>query len=160
MIGKISRGKSFKQAIEYVFAQKKKALLIYSNLTQGLEAPANLKPLVRAFTSHAQFYDRTEKPVYKVAISPAQGDNLSVVNWAQMCRELLSHLGLQNHQAIAVLHQDTHFPNSDLRRPHLHIIANVVGDDGRCANLFLGLSQVGRLFEAVRSRPPVYSSPT
>lgn len=138
MIGKITRCMSFQQAVEYAFS-KTGAEVVYTNISEAFNAEDNPKPLIAAFDHHAGLHDRTTKPVYKIAVSPAKGDRLTPLDWSNLCKDLMTHLGMIYHQTVAVLHRDTYYPNSDERRDHIHIIANAVSDEGECANFFLGL---------------------
>lgn len=138
MIGKVSRSKSFRSAIEYIFS-KEGASVVFSNMRETLKATFDLEGLINAFEHHAGLHDRTKQPVYKIVLSPAIGDRLTPWDWSNLCQNLIDCLGLTYHQTVAVLHTDTNFPNSDRKRNHVHIIANLVSDEGKCADLFLGL---------------------
>lgn len=136
MIGKASRAKSFAKTLNYVLNPQKKPLIVFANLA---EAYLDTQSLVTAFTNHAALpspTNKTKKPVYHLSLSPAIGDSLSKTDWHDLSRDIIKTLKLERHQAIAVMHRDTFFPDSDRLRPHIHLVANVVGDDGKCANFF------------------------
>ena len=137
MIGKISRGSSFSSAIEYAFAAKKKAVLVYANMVEALESATNLKPLIKAFDRQANFYSqKTANPVYKVAFSPPEGTILAQTDWHQLCANFLKEFNLEGHQAVAVMHQDTYYPGTKTPRNHIHLIVNAVSAVGQVGNFF------------------------
>ncbi|WP_036486854.1 relaxase/mobilization nuclease domain-containing protein [Myxosarcina sp. GI1] len=136
MIGKASRSRSFNQTLSYVLNPQKKPQIVFANLA---EAYLDTQSLVTAFTNHAALpssTNKTQKPVYHLSLSPAIEDSLTCEDWHELSRAIIKTLKLERHQAISVMHCDTFFPNSDRPRPHIHIVANVVGDDGKCANFF------------------------
>lgn len=139
MIGAIHRGKSFSSTLRYVLGEKKKPVVVFANLAEAYSP--SIEPLVKAFSNHAALHNQTKSPVYHLSVSPAINDSVSARNWHELSRSILKSLNLENHQAIAVLHQDTYFPDSNCLRPHIHIVANAVGDNGKCANFFLRLLQ-------------------
>ena len=137
MIGKISRGSSFSSALEYVFAAKKKAVLVYSNMVEALESASTLKPLIKAFERNANFYgQKTANPVYKVAFSPPEGTILAPTDWHQLCSNFLREFNLEGHQAIAVMHRDTYYPGTNTPRHHIHLIVNAVSAVGKVGHFF------------------------
>ena len=135
LIGKVNRGGSFSSTIRYVLADKKKAKVVFANFVEALQD--NVDNIVETFNSQAIFNHRVKKPVYHLSVSPAINDSLSEVDWSELASGLIDELGLNNHQAIAVLHQDTYFPNSNKLRKHIHRVANAVGDDAKCGNFLL-----------------------
>ena len=135
MIGKVNRGKSFRSTLRYVLAATKKAKVVFANFVEALQG--NVERIVETFNSQAVFNHRVKKPVYHVSVSPAINDSLSDADWSELASRLIDELGLTNHQAIAVLHHDTYFPQSNKLRKHLHIVVNAVGDNAKCANFLL-----------------------
>jgi hypothetical protein len=139
MIAKVSRGKSFSSTIRYVLGELKKPRIVFANFVEGFES--NVDKIIEKFSSQAAFNHRVTKPVYHVSISPAANDSLSDANWAELTSDFIAELELNHHDAIAVIHQDTFFPNSNKLRKHLHIVVNTVGDNAKCANFLLRLLQ-------------------
>ena len=135
MIGKASRGKNFSSTLRYILGSEKKAKVIFANFVEALQD--NVDNIVETFNSQAIFNHRVKKPVYHLSVSPAIDDSLSDLDWSELASGLIEQLGLTNHQALAVLHQDTYFPNSSKLRKHLHIVANAVGDNAKCGNFLL-----------------------
>ena len=141
MIANITRGKSFSNTFAYVFGEEKKAQIVWGNVPEALETRPKINSLARRFSARAS-QSRTKKPVYHVSFSPHQKDvtSFTLKLWNRLCSEFLKHMGLQDHQAIGVIHNDAVFGESNLPRPHLHLVINAVGLDGKCANFLLGLS--------------------
>jgi hypothetical protein len=72
-------------------------------------------------------------PCYHISISPHERDaaSLSDEQWNRIASEFLEDSGLGDRQAVAFLHEDEDYPKSGNPRPHLHLIANRIGDDGK-----------------------------
>lgn len=62
---------------------------------------------------------RVKEPVFHIVLSPAPGDELTRQDWLALADRVLSDLGLEEHQALIVLHTDTD-------HPHLHLAVNRV----------------------------------
>lgn len=135
MIGSIHRGKCFSSTLRYVLGEKKQPVVVFANLAEAYSS--SIEPLITAFSNHAALHDRTSFPVYHLSVSPAIDETLSAADWHELSRSVIKALSLENHQAIAVMHQDTYFPDTNKLRPHIHIVANAVGDNGKCANFLL-----------------------
>jgi len=57
----------------------------------------------------------------------APGDQLTRAQWIEIGQEAAKEFGIDKNQYISVLHKDT-------AQPHIHIVANRVGYDGRVAS--------------------------
>jgi hypothetical protein len=68
-----------------------------------------------------------EKPVLHLAIRLASGDQLSHEQWREVARAAAREFQFENNQYICILHKDT-------EQPHIHIVANRVGYDGKTVN--------------------------
>jgi len=68
-----------------------------------------------------------EKPVLHLAIRLAQGDQLSHEQWRGVARKAAKEFQFEKNQYICVLHKDT-------KQPHIHIVANRVGYEGKVVN--------------------------
>lgn len=141
MIGKITRGQNFSNTFAYIFDEKKQAQLVWGNVPEVLETKPKISSLAKRFSDRANS-SRTKKPVYHVSFSPHQEDVncLTPKLWNCLCSEFLDFMGLRDHQAVAVIHNDAVFSKSNLPRPHLHLVVNAVNLNGKCANFLLGLS--------------------
>lgn len=78
--------------------------------------PETASLLMRATAARS---DRTEKPVYHIALSFDPKDAVDRATMVRVVDRLLSDLGLQQHQVLIVAHGDTN-------HPHLHLMINRV----------------------------------
>jgi hypothetical protein len=81
---------------------------------------------------------KNERPVYAIALSWHPDDKPGAAHMMKTAREVITLLGLENHQAVIVEHKD---------RPHkhVHIVVNLVNPDtGRTAHLGLDEKKLGR----------------
>lgn len=142
MIGHVSKGASFFHCISYCLEDKIK---LTEEMKQQLSQADHLQHKDRAevleynlcfgdkYELAEQFRDvmklskRVEKPVLHLSLRLAPGENLTRNQWIEMAREAAKEFGVADHQYIAVLHKDT-------KQPHIHIVANRVGFDGKVAS--------------------------
>jgi hypothetical protein len=61
---------------------------------------------------------------YEIGIAPQDIDKLKPGDMGRIARRFAQRMGLQNHQWIACTHKDT-------GKPHIHLIANRIGVDGK-----------------------------
>ncbi|MEM9599048.1 MAG: relaxase/mobilization nuclease domain-containing protein, partial [Acidobacteriota bacterium] len=71
----------------------------------------------------ADFNPRVERPVYHFGISSHPDEPLTTDQWHEVADRLLTKLGLEDHQAVLVMHKDRD-------HQHLHIVVNRVDIDG------------------------------
>jgi len=141
MIGKISRGKSFYHCIRYCLQDKKelsdsqKELLSLKDNLQHKERAevllynkcgGDINEVIRDFKEVARLSSRTEKPVLHISLRLAPGESLPKDQWMEIAQQCAKEFGVAEHQYICVLHKDT-------KQPHVHIVANRVGFDGKAA---------------------------
>lgn len=141
MIGKISQGKNFSSCIGYCLKDRKelsdpqKELLSLKDNLQHKERAevlyynkcgGNIRELTRDFEEVAQLNSRVEKPVLHISLRLAPGEALSKAQWMEVAQECAKEFGVGNHQYICILHKDT-------KQPHIHIVANRVGFNGKAA---------------------------
>lgn len=142
MIGKVVTGKSFGHCIAYCLDDK---ILLTEEMKLELSIQDGLQHRNRAevleynycygdkYELAAQFQDvanlsrRVEKPVLHLTIRLAPGDQLTRAQWIEIGQEAAKEFGIDKNQYISVLHKDT-------AQPHIHIVANRVGYDGRVAS--------------------------
>lgn len=139
MISKFSRGSGFGLSLDYAMNPKKKPEVIFANFTSGIEAvgnnsiyPQSGQRIANIMENHAKTYGKTEKTVLRICVSPAPADQISTRLWGHLCQDLLKFMGLDQHQAIGILHRDTKYPKSNQIRTHLHLIVNAVSLVGKC----------------------------
>ncbi len=130
MIGKISRGKSFRAIINYCLNDKiqkpdqeqvvkdRAEVLLYNKCF------GNQKELVEQFTDVSHLNPKLSKPVFHIALSLAPEDQLRKDKLMEVCEQCAKEMGFENNQYIVVYHRDTY-------HQHLHIIANRIGFDKR-----------------------------
>lgn len=124
MIGKATCGSSASGLSNYLNNEQKKEWREVQNLPGQ-----NRHQDVRLINDTASM-SKAEKPVYHLSISYADGDNPSKAQMLADGKATLSTLGLGEHQAVFVAHND-----SD--HQHLHIMANRVNPaTGKAQNMW------------------------
>ncbi|WP_346294486.1 relaxase/mobilization nuclease domain-containing protein, partial [Sphaerothrix gracilis] len=127
--------KDFRATHRYVAVREdKRPQVIHSSVPQGIDAllGQEIDPIAtaEAMETQAAKSNRVEKPCYHISISVAEEDELSKLDWHQLATGFLKKAGLDEHQAVGYLHEDTTYPDSDEVRPHLHLVVNRIGEDG------------------------------
>lgn len=141
MIGKVMTGASFYHCISYCLEDKKelsedqKITLSELDHLQHLgraevleynKCFGNKKELTEQFSDVRKLSKRVEKPVLHLTLRLASGDKLRNDQWMEIGRECAKEFGVSENQYLTILHRDA-------REPHIHIVANRVGFDGRAA---------------------------
>jgi len=141
MIGKIKQGKSFYHCIHYCLQdkkglseQQKELLSLKDNLQHKERAEVllynkcggDINEVIRDFKEVARLSRRTENPVLHISMRLAPGETLLKDQWMEIAQQCTKEFGVADHQYICVLHKDTH-------QPHIHIVANRVGFNGKAA---------------------------
>ena len=67
---------------------------------------------------------KVEKPVYHFGLSLEPGEHLTQQEWEHVAGRVLDRMGLADHQALIIAHNDTD-------KEHIHIVVNRIGEDGR-----------------------------
>lgn len=131
MIGKIMTGKSFGGCLNYCLHDKivdeKKNELVMKDRAEVIlfnQCFGNDKELIQQFNEVRQLNPKLSKPVLHVTLSLSQGEYLPAYKLAEMARDCAQDLGFSNNQYVAILHKDT-------AHPHIHIVANRIGFDGK-----------------------------
>ena len=114
MIAKLSKGGSFGGAVQYIFGPGKGVLF--------KDTPS----IIRGFERQAAQNPRVSKPVGHVVLSFSPRDAARLNNrlLLSIAVEYLDRMGIKDTQLIIVRHRDR-------EHPHLHILFNRVGNDGR-----------------------------
>jgi len=118
MIGKITVGKSFRGCISYCLDKDRAELLDYQ-LCFG-----DKREIIQQFNELRQLNPKLTKPVLHISLSWAPGEKLTKENLHHVLDQAARDMGYENNQWIAVAHHDS-------GHPHLHIVVNRVGFDGR-----------------------------
>src|SRR5699024_7490235 len=124
MIAKSTSGSSFRGLANYLEGEEKIDFKEAHNL-----AGDHKDHYVRCMEDTASM-SRAEKPVYHVSLSYAEADNPTKEMMLEDGNQVLQKLGLDDHQAVFVAHQDTD-------HKHLHMMINRVHPEkGRAWNSF------------------------
>jgi hypothetical protein len=141
MIGYVGTGASFYECIRYCLEDKNnlsdeqkilkslKDQLQHKDRAEVLEYNkcfGNLGELTNQFLDVAKLSIRVEKPVFHFSLRPAPGDTVSREHLIEMGKECAKQFGVADNQYLIILHKDT-------AEPHIHIVANRVGFDGKVA---------------------------
>ncbi len=158
MIGHVNTGKSFLGCISYDLEDKqelseeqKEALsrkdgLQHKNRAEVLaynRCFGNKYELAAQFRDVAKLSRRVEKPVFHFAIRLATGDQCSRDGLLKIGEACAKEFDVQDNQYLVLLHKDT-------PQPHIHIVANRVGFDGKVAkdsNSYLRMATLCRRLE-------------
>ncbi len=151
MIGKIMIGKSFSGCLKYCLGDKlmkgnknepvmkDRAEVILYNQCYG-----DTKALTSQFNEVRGLNRKLAKPVMHITLSLAKGEQLPNYKLADIAQDCANEVGFLQNQFIVVLHKDT-------AHPHIHIIANRVGLDGKTvsdSNNFKRIANFSRKMEA------------
>ena len=139
MIGKISIGKSFGGCLRYCLEDKqelsheqKLALskqdgLQHENRAEVLEYNmcfGNKKELVSQFNDVRTLRPNLSRPVMHISLSLDPEDLFTKEKLRQIGQDSAKEFGFENNQYIVIYHKDT-------EHPHLHIVVNRIGFDGK-----------------------------
>ncbi|BEG61581.1 relaxase/mobilization nuclease domain-containing protein [Coprobacter fastidiosus] len=121
MIGKITKGGSFKGCVKYVLNKEKAELLAVSGVLMG-----DATTIAENFEAQQQLNPEIKKPVGHISLSYSlqDADRLTDRGIAQLAQEYMEEMGIGNTQFIIVRHNDT-------KHPHCHIVYNRIGNDGK-----------------------------
>lgn len=147
MIGKITIGKSFRGCISYCLDKDRAELLDY-HLCFG-----DKKEIIQQFNELRQLNTKLTKPVLHISLSWAPGEKLEEKKLHHVLDQACRDLGYENNQWIAVAHHDS-------GHPHLHIVVNRVGFDGRTvsdSNNYRRIANFCRRMEKELDLQPVQS---
>lgn len=158
MIGHVNTGKSFLGCISYDLEDKqelseeqketlsRKDGLQHKNRAEVLaynKCFGNKYELAAQFRDVVKLSRRVEKPVFHFAIRLAPGDQCSRDALLKIGEACVKEFDVQDNQYLVLLHKDT-------PQPHIHIVANRVGFDGKVAkdsNSYLRMATLCRRLE-------------
>ncbi|MEP0547687.1 MAG: relaxase/mobilization nuclease domain-containing protein [Rhodothermales bacterium] len=126
MIGKVSSGTSFSGLATYLTQSEERVAWTEPRWMIGTDP----QEVAREMETAASLSDaRLEKPVYHISISFSETDQPTREQMQQAADRVLGELGLGEHQALLVAHEDK-------GHPHLHVMANRVHPDtGKAATV-------------------------
>lgn len=121
MIGKIRKGGSFKNCINYVLGKDKAQLIAVNGVLLG-----NAGTIIRSFDTQRLLKPEVAKPVGHISLSysPQDAPRLTDRAMVNLAEEYMSDMGISNTQYIIVRHNDR-------EHPHCHIVFNRIGNDGK-----------------------------
>lgn len=141
MIGEVGTGASFYECIRYCLEDKRELTdeqKIEKSQIDGLQHKdraevldynlcfGDAKRLASQFIQVSKLSSRVEKPVFHFSLRLATGDVLTKEQWIEVGRQCAKEFGVHDNQCLIILHKDT-------KEPHIHIVANRVGFDGKVA---------------------------
>lgn len=131
MIGKTSIGKGFGGAASYLKEKEQAEILEQNNCFA--KDPGKLGRQYRAVWAENK---NISKPVWHTSLSFSPHDKLNKKEMADIANDFLKKAGFdkKKHQWTIFLHQDT-------RTPHVHILANRVGMDGKAVSDYYSKSK-------------------
>ena len=145
MIGKIVTGKSFRGCLQYCLhdkiADEKKNELVMKDRAEVIwhnRCFGNDQELIRQFNDVRQLNPKLAKPVLHITLSLGKGESLPAHKLAEMAQDCAHDLGFENNQYVAVFHKDT-------EHPHIHIVANRIGYDGKTISDSNNYQKIARL---------------
>ena len=126
MIGKVSSGVSFSGLATYLTQSEERVAWTEPRWMIGTDP----QEVAREMETAASMGDaRLEKPVYHVSISFGEADHPTREQMREAADRVLGELGLSEHQAFLVAHQDKD-------HPHLHVMVNRAHPDtGKAADV-------------------------
>jgi hypothetical protein len=121
----IGKGKAIAHggnAINYAMREGKMDRIVGRNMIDG-DTPTDI---LREFEMVNQYNYRCKNKFmrYEIGIAPQDINKLKPEDINKIARTFANKMGLQNHQWIACTHKDT-------GKPHIHLIANRIGVDGK-----------------------------
>jgi hypothetical protein len=121
----IAKGKAIAHggnALNYAMREGKMDKVVGRNIVDG-DDPSDL---LREFEMVNQHNYRCKNKYlrFEIGIAPQDRDKLAPGDMSRIAYEFARRMGLRNHQWIACTHKDT-------GKPHIHLIANRVGVDGK-----------------------------
>jgi hypothetical protein len=126
MVGKVSTGGSFGKLAEYLTKDEGRVAWTEPRWLIGTD-PHEVAREMGAAALGAD--SRLEKPVYHVSISFSETDQPTREQMCEAADRVLGELGLSEHQALLVAHEDK-------GHPHLHVMANRVHPEtGKAASV-------------------------
>lgn len=115
MVGKVTSGSSFSGLADYLTGRPERVAWTEPRWLLGTDP----KEIAREMEAAAGQSSRVEKPVYHLSISFGAGDHPTREQMREAAERVLDRLGLSEHQAFLVAHNDTD-------HPHVHIMVNRV----------------------------------
>lgn len=118
-------------SLAYLTQQEKQGHQREENWTHGLNmAGEDQQEWLQEMEARRALNERCEKPYAHLSVSfdpEKEGQDITNQRIFDYAEKYLKKMGLKDHQAIMVVHRDT-------EHPHVHILANRIGEDGKAWN--------------------------
>ena len=121
----IGKGKAIAHggnAINYAMREGKMDKIVGRNIIES-HNPADILPEFEMVNQHS-YRCKNKFMRYEIGIAPQDIEKLKPGDMSKIARTFAHKMGLHNHQWIACTHKDT-------GKPHIHVIANRIGVDGK-----------------------------
>lgn len=121
MISKVVRpGKSFRGLCSYLCKDQSRALVLEAIGVRSYD----YRLMARDFEAHASLNPGLQSPVQHIILSYYPGEVITDEKMVEISRAYLEKLSIQNTQYALIRHLDR-------EHPHVHLVLNRVGGDGR-----------------------------
>lgn len=161
MFAKIHRVPGFSDTLQYVSRNddRDEAPQIFSQHVQSTEP----KAIADEMTQQAS-HSRAKTPCYHFSLSlpkpDIQAGKATPKLWATLAQEFLEGMKLGNNQAVGYLHTDTTYTDNQTIRPHIHIIANRVKDDGKAVKSSFDVFRAQRIARNLETKYGLSAEPS
>lgn len=118
MIGKQTKGRGFRGALDYIL-NPEKGILIGGNMDG--KTP---RELAKDFAESRSLNPDLQRPVYHVSLSISPGEYLNDFTWNEIADRYMKEMGFESSQYVVARH-------TDREHEHIHIIASRIGLNGK-----------------------------
>lgn len=118
MIGKQTKGRGFRGALDYVL-NPEKGVLIGGNMDG--KTP---RELAKEFAESRSLNPDLQRPVYHVSLSLSPGEHVDDFTWNELADRYMQRMGFGSSQYVVARH-------TDRGHEHIHIVASRIGLDGK-----------------------------
>ncbi|UTG93167.1 relaxase/mobilization nuclease domain-containing protein [Geobacter sulfurreducens] len=118
MIGKQTKGRGFRGALDYVL-NPEKGILIGGNMDG--KTP---RELGKEFAESRMLNPDLQRPVYHVSLSLSPGEHADDFTWNEIADRYMQRMGFESSQYVVARH-------TDRDHEHIHIVASRIGLDGK-----------------------------
>lgn len=127
-------------AIDYAMREGKLDAIVGRNMIDS-DTPADILREFEMVNQH-NYRCKNKYMRYEIGIAPQDMDKLKPGDMSKIARIFAGKMGLQNHQWIACTHKDT-------GKPHIHLIANRIGVDGKVFDTSFMSNRSARIAEEI-----------
>jgi hypothetical protein len=139
----IGKGKAIAHggnAIEYALRESKLDKIVGRNMIES-DTPVDILREFEMVNQH-NYRCKNKYMRYEIGIAPQDIDRLKPGDMIKIARTFAHKMGLQNHQWMACTHKDT-------GKPHIHLIANRIGVDGKVFDTTFMSNRSARIAEEI-----------